>query len=363
MSASSNESLIDSTDMAGRVSVSSPLGVSASRSKSLVEGLRALVEETDSARSRVPLRQLIERLDRGEAPAVATAALAKSLPASLRVLLTATDEIGRAELVLPRIVQQMLRVQELRADVWRRLLLPLYYFAGAGAVALMALLVAAPMMMRFYLGEGYLFDVMPPSTRAIGWICHAAADYPVALTAALLASLLIAVRLLRSTGDRLSKRPRRGFWSGPACTGPSSLFRKLAYSEFFHLLAAFLDAGMSVPSAVRRAAEIDPHAWLREQGLRFANDLDQGVAPDFAVQVNGLPWSLAHLLRDAVPVAAQSEALRELGDVYALRAEEQSSTVAAVLVPVGLVLSAMMLLAFLLALLGPFLFPLHVMLS
>ncbi|MEK6261754.1 MAG: type II secretion system F family protein [Planctomycetota bacterium] len=161
--------------------------------------------------------------------------------------------------------------------------------------------------------------------------------------------LAIAVGLLGIASERLPRLRRYGAWSGPR-----SLFRNLACSEFLHLLAVFVGAGMSVPSAVRRAAEIDQHVWLREQGLQFAGDLDRGVPTNFAVQMSGMPWSLEHLLRDPVPVTARSESLRTLGDSYALRAEEQSRTIAAALVPVSVLVSAVMVTVFLLVFLEPF---------
>ncbi|MBC8112861.1 MAG: type II secretion system F family protein [Candidatus Saccharimonas sp.] len=220
-------------------------------------------------------------------------------------------------------------------------------------IPMMAFLVTAPMM-TYVFPDWFYTGRVSPSSRVTAWIGHVLADFPVATSFGLLASLMITIGLLRFAGERLPRLRRYGAWSGP-----NSLFRNLAYFEFLHLLAAFVSAGMPVSSAVRRAAEIDRHTWLREQALLFAADLDQGVPNNFAVQVSGLPWSLEHLLRDPVPVAARSESLRALGDLYALRAEEQSRIIAAALLPVGLLASAFLVMAYLLALLGPFLFPLY----
>ncbi|MEK6261753.1 MAG: hypothetical protein AABP62_24405 [Planctomycetota bacterium] len=178
MSVANNESLSGLPGIARSVAPSSSLGVSTHRSKSLVDGLRALVEETDAVtgRLRVALQQLIERLDRGEAPAQAVASLAKSLPAAIRVLLAEPGEMERAELVLPQLVQHLRRVGDLRAGVRRTLLLPLFCFVGAAAIPMMALLVAGPMLGKVSLGAWYQSDPMPMSTRVWGCICHAAAD-------------------------------------------------------------------------------------------------------------------------------------------------------------------------------------------
>ena len=313
----------------------------------LAPALLAMAEETYSPRTRRGLRQLAERLERGESLSQALDSVELRLSPALRVLAERGTQFGRFDAVLHWTVEQTRRANELRRQLWLALTYPFFLFAIASVVGSFMFFYIVPQFAKIFDDFGIQ---LPGLTIAMIEVSRFGTTYwlPCVVVAGLLLLLVLGTFPLIWRGHWLVSRR----WSGSIpLIGP--LFRLAALSEFCHLLAVFVESEMPLATGVRVAGETSGDEWLKMVANQMALDIDRGIGAEMAAITSGFPASVAHVLRETSSPKTLADALHGLAEIFSARTEVNSRLTSTIIEPFVMIFTVVGLGAVVIALFLP----------
>jgi len=297
----------------------------------LAPALYAMADESYSPKTRRGLRQLAERLERGEPLDQALDSVELRLSPALRLLAEQGTQFGRFDSVLHWTVEQSRRSNALRWQLWMALIYPVFLTAIALAVASFLFFVIVPQFAKIFEDFG---SELPGLTVAVIAVSRFGSTYWVMCLLAFGTLIVLLTCPFVWRGHWLVSRR----WSGSIpLIGP--LFRLAALAEFCHLLAVFVESGMPLVSGVRVAGETNEDEWLQLTSSQMARDINRGIAGETAALTCGFPPSLAHAFRETTSPQLLAESLHGLAEIYSARTDFSSRLTSTVVEPFVMVLT------------------------
>jgi general secretion pathway protein F len=277
------------------------------RGRTIAPALVAYADELPAGRQRRQLLAVCRVLASGDA-AAATAALAE-LPECWIPLLSAATSSTDPGHVLREFLSESRRTDELRHQWWLTLAYPILLVCLA-AVVLVALSIFIIPEFRAIFIE---FDMaLPPITLFVLAVASWLSSWGLLIIAALIAALVVlflkAIRLLPATmfawlGDRF--RPPFG--------------RRTAVARFAHFTADLLEAGVSMPDALRIAGFTVSPSRLQRAAWGLASDLEATGGCSVRAYQRPLTATVLHALTAEMSPATRVRLLREISACHAER--------------------------------------------
>jgi type IV pilus assembly protein PilC len=295
----------------------------------LVQGIRALAEEASSARTRRVLDNLADLLERGESLGDAVALAGDGLSPALQILVERRLPLQRFDTLLHWTVEQQKRSGRVKRQLWGSLAYPVLLVSVAILIGSIFLFSIAPMF-------GTIFDdfgtELPLVTQVVvNFARFGRANWIPCLATTVL--LITTAGLFFISGGNWIVSQR---WSGSIpLIGP--LFRLVALTDFCHLLAVFVEAGLPLHQGIRYAGESTSDRWLQHVCADVSSDIASGIISDSSAMAAGLPQAISQMLRESTSAESLSDALHGLGDIYEARVQVGTRLIAAFVEPFVLV--------------------------
>jgi type II secretory pathway component PulF len=295
---------------------------------SLPGGLRALADESESARLRHGLRRVADRIERGATLAGAIEAEGDRIPEHLPAIAHAAVRSGRPQDLL----MEALRFERMGVELSRQILARLAYPTLLLCGFALLFLAFSKFVISGYVSIYEDFGVnLGPLTLALvqisRWVDASGWAIPV--------GCVVVVSLAWLAARRASRRSRRRVVSAIPLVG--RLWWNTAMAEFAGLLAILVDARVTLPEALTLAARGVRDADLIAACEGAAAEVRAGrPLLDASRAYRLFPHGFDRLLGWAEANRALPDAFRLASDVYASRARTQAAMV-------GIFLSAMVL--------------------
>ena len=269
----------------------------------LAEGLRAAAAEAESARLSATLLALAGDVERGIALNVALDGLGDQLPTYLRGMIAAAQQTAQLDSALTTLLEDQQAQQELWQTIRGSIAYPLLLAVMGGLIILASLLILVPHFREIYED----FDIMLPAvTRFLLWCSQRGVWY--ALATLILAAVLFPIGpvLWGRVGWRrlLYRFPLLGsaiHWSGVA--------------TFSRLLSVLLKSNVTLPTALRLAADASADAHIAETSRSVAADVADGHAFSNALSRTRTPQSLVTFVEWGEKTGELPDALRQCADI------------------------------------------------
>ena len=292
----------------------------------LESGLRALAEQTGSAKTRRALIELCQKLEQGMPLADALRSSSAGLPRQMKALVEAGIESGRLDSVMRYCIEQLQRATSLRQHIWLGLSYPLFLIWFSTLICGLILYCLVPTLGDIVTGVTGIFNNSGTElTAATTWLMGFSSfvfafGYEPWLI--LMLSGLGSYAVFLCFG--LSNWGQRWTTSIPVV---GRVFRLAALTDFCHILATLAESGLSFSKAVRFAGAASDDRWLSRKCQLMADDMDQGTPPSNAAEQVGLPTTLCQVFREANSERTFVQALRALADIYAAQCHVTSQLV------------------------------------
>lgn len=330
----------------------------------LITSLRVLAEESRSLKFRGAVRRVISDLEAGRPLASVLTNLPSAFPRRIKSLVNAGVSKGQLPHLMQHALDHLRRSAELRRKIWWNLSYPLVLLVFAGGILGGILLWIVPNFKKIFDDFGTQLPGLTMAIVAVSDLCvHVVFGFVHFLAALgwtwspllLLGGLSLLVAAGYVIGEFEWGRGVRRVWqqcvSWVPLLGP--VYRAVSLSGFFRLLAMLVEAGFSLPAALRLAADVNHDEVLAAGVKQISADLEQGVSAVDAVRVSeAFPREVLPIFRWADNRPLFIEALRGASEIYASRSQMHSGITLVVLEPtmifgvgmtVGLVVLALFL--------------------
>jgi len=144
----------------------------------------------------------------------------------------------------------------------------------------------------------------------------------------------------------------RARWFVPIFSQP---IRDQGYADVCHTLAAALDAGMPVETAILEASALQLNPVLRNRLIRWSQLLSRGMDLAVAARAVRLPNLMVGLLAPSVASATLADLFRFLGRFYTNRAARGAAWMRAASIPLTAILAGAIVLLLIVAIFKPML--------
>lgn len=302
----------------------------------LASGLRALSEESPSQRMRTTLIALSTDLESGEELSVVVDRHLTSLPTHMQGMIRSGIDTGN----LPRILEQYLAFARIRSESRRHLVLA----AGYPAVLLLVSLLIAVLMLKLVvipvaeLFEQFALQLPPITQLVVGWatVVNDAGVWGAVLIVAVIPLLWIGV------GSIVGRPARQRSLNSLPIVGAMQRFSALA--QFCQLLAILVENHATLPEGLRVAGTATGDKYLEEGSKLLATKIERGISlAEAAGSLPHFPASLQNLFRWEERGDAFPEALRAAGEVFTARDRAHTVFVTALLEPVIIIGTGLMI--------------------
>ena len=291
----------------------------------IVPALLAYAEEMPRGRRRQELVKLSRVLQRGDI--VEAEHTFRTLPEYWISLLSAAASSRDPGRLLRGFLEESRQADELRRQWWLALAYPL-------AVACLATVVLTAISVLIIPGfrEVFLdFDLeLPAFTLLILKISHwINSGWIVVVVGVLVATGVLAAYAGRSLPSSIFG------WLADRLGVPFG--RSTAIARFTRFLADLLEAGLSIPDALRIAAISSRRRRLRRVAGRLADQIESGAEVSIEMYEHALTTTALHALHSEMPRASQIRLLKEISQSYAERARARLSWTRGVLEPIAII--------------------------
>jgi type II secretory pathway component PulF len=325
----------------------------------ITPALRAYADEMPSGRRRRQLRTVCRVLDGGDV-AEATSAL-ETLPEYWIPLLSAATSSRDPGRVLQEFLAESHRADELRRQRWIILAYPAIVVCFAAAVLTAISLFVIPIFAEMFSDFGLELPGLTLAVLAVShWIKEGGAMIVAAVFTVLGLLLLISRRWLASTVEARFAMP---------------FGRSNSIARFAQFTADLLEAGLSIPNALRVAGFTTRKPRVRRAAWHLAGDLERGDPPVVAgllteppadrrspacvwgqetrAQQRPLTATVLRALRADMAAPSRIRLLREISECYAGRARTRLSWTYGIIEPVSICVVALLVGTIVLALFLP----------
>ena len=242
----------------------------------LDRALAVVAQDMDRASDRAVFEGLLQDVREGRPLSRALADAGAAFPSMAPAMAAAGEADGRPGAALAKLAQTLERAQALHATVVSATVYPaLLLVIAAGVIALMLFWVVPQF-------EGLFSDAgarLPPMTRAVLAISHAARRYGLAALAILLVAGV--------AGERLLRRPQARRWADRTALSLPRVGALIAMTEsarFVRVLASLVEGGVPLPDALAIARRSLANSHMGEavdgvaKGLREGQGLTEPLA-------------------------------------------------------------------------------------
>ncbi|MBI1347596.1 hypothetical protein GC163_15050 [bacterium] len=297
---------------------------------SVLTNLRALGEDILPRHARPAVQELADRIERGESPLIAFAAVRERLPEPLQILLELGLERGRLDLLLSSYLDHNRRLSDIRSSLWTSLAYPVCLFVIVMGVCLGLMLTIVPMFARIFDDFG---TELPAITRAILEFSYFMSAYGIwLLLGGIFAASIIWLILLAIGGRPL---PQRLFRNIP-CVG--SVFRWASLATVSEFLAMLVELELPLPDAFQTTARFVDDYSIAAGLKQGATQLADGV-PIHDCEL-AVPRELSATVRWANQPAVFVDALRSSSQVFSARSRVDLHLTRWMLEPIAIFLLA-----------------------
>jgi type II secretory pathway component PulF len=310
------------------------------RGRPLLPALAAYAEELPSGRQRRRLLAVCRTLENGDQDAAA-AALAE-MPEYWIPLLGAATSSSDSGRVLDEFFSESQRTVELRQQWWLTLAYPVVLILLTGFVLVGLSMFVIPEFAKLFAE----FDLnIPVFTRVILTTASWLASWE-GLVVALLSFGFIALLL---NLDRIL--PARLAGLGSLLRPPFG--RRIAIARFARFTADLLEAGVTVPDALRIAGFAVRKAPMQQSAWQLANNLESIAAEAPLRPSRWLTATVTHALTANLPTSSRVRLLREVSANHADRVNSALSWTFGIIEPIGICLVGFAVAMVVLALFSP----------
>ncbi len=294
------------------------------RGRAIAPALRAYAEEMPAGWQRRQLVAVCRVLERGDA-AEATAALAE-LPDCWIPLLSAATSSSDAGHVLRKFLTESRRADDLRQEWWLTLAYPMILI-GLVTVVMTALSIFVIPQFREIFAE---FELELPQLTF--WVLNLA-SFLSTWGVLLVVVLIIVFTLLFLKANRFLPSSAFG-WLGNRFRPLYG--RRMAVARFTRFTADLLEAGVSLPDALRIAGFTVKQSRMQRAAWRLANDIESSGEFSQRAYQRPLTATVAYALSPDTPPASRVRLLREISNCHAERVRIGLSWAAGVVEPIAI---------------------------
>jgi type II secretory pathway component PulF len=311
----------------------------------LEHGLRLVAGELRRGRLQHVVRDLADRLDRGEALESAFEAHAHRFPPMYAAMLAAGARTGRLPRLLLECGQQEMLLQRLRRTLTRAMAYPLLVVLGLiGSMTFINVFVIPQFAQLF---EDFDTE-LPVLTRLVMvggiWMGPAAVFLAVVL-------LVLTPLVLMARWGRYSPWIRDYFWSHVPVIG--RVLRHTTSARWCSAAATGIEAGMDLPAAMHLAAAASGSVLLVQDSEQLTARLASGQPLLSEARLRRLPATVVFTLHQGGPPEQLASNLRELAQASWQVAEDRVEHGVEVLLPIVLTVVGVMAMLGVLALFLP----------
>jgi len=288
----------------------------------LADGLRAAAGEAADRRVREELAWLAAQVESGRTLDQVLASRQSGYPGYAGGLVRAALRTGRLGEALIELTASQRSLRDTWWSVRAALAYPLLLLAIAVVIGLIFLVVLVGPLVDLLAG----FELELPSvTKSLYWLRETGVRW---------ALILAAVGLAAAGVFRLAAGAAR--WRRVVSTVPlvGPLWHWSGVAELARLLAALLEQGVPLPESLRLAAGVLRDANLREVGLRWADEIEQGGRLSERVAATSrVPASLVPVIRWGEQSGQLDEAFRVAADMFEGRVQMRAELLRTILPP------------------------------
>jgi type II secretory pathway component PulF len=296
----------------------------------LEQGLRLVAGELQRGRLQHVVRDLADRLDRGEALQSAFEAHAHRFPPMYAAMLAAGARTGRLPRLLLECGQQEMLLQRLRRTLTRAMVYPLLVvLALIGSMTVISQYVVPQFSQIF---EDFDTE-LPALTQCV--LGAGKAMGPAAVVLSIVVAILLGLALIAWRGPA-SAMVRDSFWSRFPIGG--AVLRHTSIARWCGAAALGVEAGMDLPAAFALAAGASGSTLLARDSEHLAQTLVRGAQLDSTARMRRLPATVVFTLQMGGTPQDLAKALRELSAASWQVADDRVNHAVDVVLPVTLVL-------------------------
>lgn len=306
----------------------------------LSDGFRAMADELGKSRIAASLRAAAARLENGEP--VETALEKADVPRPVRELLVAAVASGSPAEVMQELVDLSRARREMRRRIWAVFAYPSFVLAMAAVLVLFFALFLVPQFVEVFNG----FEIeLPGITKGVLFVLTTGLPLFVGLLCLLTAAAIgVWVLPVPASIERLTY--------GVPLVGRLRRYSRL--ERFSRLAALLIEQKRPLPDALRWAGDASGSPHLREVSRRLAGGVERGDPLDLLIDREvSLPPTMIPSVRWGRETGRLGEAFRAAESTFAARASTQCEYVAALVLPITLLVIASVIPFFVAALLLP----------
>lgn len=319
----------------------------------LSAGLRALAEETETPALKRVLFRMAGRIEAGEELTSVFSGESLEMPPYLKGLIHAGTQMGD----LAGGIEHYVQFTRLRARLRGRVRMALAYPVTMLSIGLLVMFgimyLIMPQFRSIFDDFGVELPVITISVFEMSTFIITAIDWwPIVLLCVVSIPIGFHYLIRNVIGPPAW---RRLLYLIPLF-GPTLRYGSLA--EYCHLLAILIDHDVPLPKALRLAGEGVSDWNLREGSFALSRQVEAGNRPDHQQAVPHFPREVLNLLSwnlgdTRSPEYSPGDVLRGAGEVYSAHAEVHSRTITAAMEPVAILMVAVMVSLFVIALFMP----------
>jgi general secretion pathway protein F len=284
-------------------------------------GLRALADEVFRPRLAAVLRNLAQRLERGEKLETAMAAPDAHLPVHLRGLIVAGVRSGRLALVLDQVAELVNRQRELR----RRLLLAFAY-----PIVLLGVVAALVVLCHFYIVHDFRqlfrdFGMKLPDLTEM-YLDSSGATAAVAVGLVIVAAGIPVVSLFLPLSAWLGR-----LLPWIPIVGPMIVHER--HAQFAILMSLWMEENVPLAEALRLTSTALEGSELEQPCRRAASCVEEGAPLAPALADSGFPPSLSALVSWGESKNSLAESFRAAAEMFEARSHSQSAMLKILVLP------------------------------
>jgi len=303
----------------------------ASAGLALDEGLQQLARDVDSPRLRGFIEAVAVDLRRGETIEQAIAKHEAQLPLLYSRVIRAGVQSGQLPATLLNLNQHLRLMGMTRQVLWEILAYPIFVLVAGLIIVSLFFIKVVPQFKEIF----YDFGSKLPGPTLL--LLRVADSFPGILIAVGVIAVLIVVgwQLLKLTPG--GRRFRERFVAAIPIVG--RVYRASLVSRFVRSVATSVQAGVTLPEALRLAGGATGSPGLGVEADRIAADVERGGSIFEASQLcQWIPAIFGYTVQVALGRDALSSALMQLSDTYESRATHYQSMLRVIMFPVVVIL-------------------------
>jgi type IV pilus assembly protein PilC len=299
----------------------------------LLQSLDLLKDRPQDPGFRELLVQVRDRVKGGESMSEAVAAFGDRLPALYAPTLQAGERSGELETVLKRFVRYQRLVLDTRKKVVSALMYPTVLISLSLVLILVMTGYVLPSFGDFFSGLG---AELPVLTRAVMTV----ANFLRGNALWLIGGLIVAVVLLRQSGQREAGRRRIDGWT-LKIPFLGAVFERMALSEFCRSLSTLLAGGIPIVPALDTSVRAVTNAAVRRRLEGLPGEVRQGTAMAAALRETGIAEDLMiDLVQVGEATGALDQMLSDISDFLDEDVETRMQRILGLIEPLMLVIMA-----------------------